>query len=99
MSDKKARADFLKCMGMRKKERVSLLKRELYYFLLAAGADNDSRDQYLYSSNVSCSDVYACRQNCMAETCCLDMAYVSGSTVGFAWILGRFIIRKVEGKR
>ena len=32
MSDKKARADFLKCMGMRKKERVSLLKRELYYF-------------------------------------------------------------------
>ena len=32
MSDKKVRADFLKCMGMRKKERVSLLKRELYYF-------------------------------------------------------------------
>ena len=51
-------------------------------FLLAAGADNDSRDRYLYSSNVSCADVYACRQNCMAETCCLYVAYISGGTVG-----------------
>ena len=62
MSDKKSKgADFfLKMYGeMRKeKKRVSLLKRELYYFLLAAGADNDSRDQYLYSSNVFHARMY-----------------------------------------
>ena len=64
------------------KERTSITpEKRTVLLLLAAGADNDSRDQYLYSSNVSCSDVYAFRQNCMAETCCLDMAYVSGSTV------------------
>ena len=62
---------------------------------MAAGADNDSRDQYLYSSNVSCSDVYACRQNCMAVWIWLMYLAVQW---GFAWILGRFIIRKVEGK-
>ena len=89
----------MKCMGMRKKERVSLLKRELYYLLLAAGADNDSRDQYLYSSNVSCPDVYACRQNCMAETCCLDMAYVSGSTVGLCMDIRKIYHSKGGRKR
>ena len=77
------------------KERTSITpEKRTVLLLLAAGADNDSRDQYLYSSNVSCSDVYACRQNCMAETCCLDLAV----QWGFAWILGRFIIRKLEGK-
>lgn len=89
----------MKCMGMQKKERVSLLKKRTVLLLLAAGADNDSRDQYLYSSNVSCSDVYACRQNCMAETCCLDMAYVSGSTVGICMDIRKIYHSKGGRKR
>lgn len=82
------------------KERTSITpEKRAVLLLLAAGADNDSRDQYLYSSNVSCSDVYACRQNCMAETCCLDMAYVSGSTVGICMDIRKIYHSKGGRKR
>ena len=82
------------------KERTSITpEKRTVLLLLAAGADNDSRDQYLYSSNVSCPDVYACRQNCMAETCWLDMAYVSGRTVGLCMDIRKIYHSKGGRKR
>lgn len=76
------------------KERTSITpEKRTVLLLLAAGADNDSRDQYLYSSNVSCSDVYAWLKHAVW----IWLMYLAVQW-GFAWILGRFIIRKVEGK-
>ena len=98
MSDKKARADFLKCMGMRKKERVSLLKRELYYFywlpelitIVVTG---------IFTAATFHAQMYthAVRIAWLKHAVWIWLIYLVVQW-GFAWILGRFIIRKVEGK-
>ena len=98
MSDKKARADFLKCMGMRKKERVSLLKRELYYFywlpeLITIVVTS------IFTAATFHARMYthAVRIAWLKHAVWIWLMYLAVQW-GFAWILGRFIIRKVEGK-
>lgn len=98
MSDKKARADFLKCMGMRKKERVSLLKRELYYFywlpeLITIVVTS------IFTAATFHARMYthAVRIAWLKHAVWIWLMYLAIQW-GFAWILGRFIIRKVEGK-
>ena len=98
MSDKKARAKFLKCMGMRKQERVSLLKRELYYFywlpelitiVVTAIFTAATFHARMYT--------HAVRIAWLKHAVWIWFMYLAIQW-GFAWILGRFIIRKVEGK-
>lgn len=98
MSDKKVRADFLKCMGMRKKERVSLLKRELYYFywlpeLITIVVTS------IFTAATFHARMYthAVRIAWLKHAVWIWLMYLAVQW-GFAWILGRFIIRKVEGK-
>ena len=98
MRDKKARADFLKCMGMRKKERVSLLKRELYYFywlpeLITIVVTS------IFTAATFHARMYthAVRIAWLKHAVWIWLMYLAVQW-GFAWILGRFIIRKVEGK-
>lgn len=98
MSDKKARADFLKCMGMRKKARVSLLKRELYYFywlpeLITIVVTS------IFTAATFHARMYthAVRIAWLKHAAWIWLMYLAVQW-GFAWILGRFIIRKVEGK-
>lgn len=98
MSDKKARADFLKCMGMRKKERVSLLKRELYYFywlpeLITIVVTSIFTAATFHARMYT----YAVRIAWLKHAVWIWLMYLAVQW-GFAWILGRFIIRKVEGK-
>lgn len=98
MSDKKARTDFLKCMGMRKKERVSLLKRELYYFYwLPELITIVVTSIFTVATFHARMYTHAVRIAWLKHAVWIWLVYLAVQW-GFAWILGRFIIRKVEGK-
>ena len=98
MSDKKVRADFLKCMGMRKKERVSLLKRELYYFYwLPELITIVVTSIFIAATFHARMYTHAVRIAWLKHAVWIWLMYLAVQW-GFAWILGRFIIRKVEGK-
>ena len=96
LEDKKNRADFLKCMGMKKKERMRLLQHELYVFyripmevavvvmVLYTLATFHAR---MY--NLSVQKAYV--KNCIG----LWLGYVVLEWI-FIWILGKFLIKKVE---
>lgn len=96
LEDKKNRADFLKCMGMKKKERMRLLQHELYVFyripmevavvvmVLYMLATFHAR---MY--NLSVQKAYV--KNCIG----LWLGYVVLEWI-FIWILGKFLIKKVE---
>ena len=89
---------FYEKMGMRTKERVSLLKRELYYFYwlpelitivvtsIFTAATFHAR-MYTHSVRIAW----------LKHAVWIWLMYLAVQW-GFAWILGRFIIRKVEGK-
>ena len=96
LEDKKNRADFLKCMGMKKKERKHLLQHELYVFyripmgvavVVTALYTVATFHARMYSLNVQKAYV----KNCIG----LWLGYVVLEWI-FIWILGKFLIKKVE---
>ena len=96
LEDKKNRADFLKCMGMKKKERKHLLQHELYVFYrISLGVAVVVTALYtvatfharMYSLNVQKAYV----KNCIG----LWLGYVVLEWI-FIWILGKFLIKRVE---
>ena len=98
LEDKKNRADFLKCMGMKKKERMRLLQHELYVFyripmevavvvmVLYMLATFHAR---MY--NLSVQKAYV--KNCIG----LWLGYVVLEWI-FIWILGKFLIKPANKK-
>ena len=96
LEDKKNRADFLKCMGMKKKERMRLLQHELYVFykipmgvavvvtVLYTLATFHAR---MYSLSVQKAYI----KNCIG----LWLGYVALEWI-FIWILGKLLIKRVE---
>ena len=99
MSDKKVRADFLKCMGMRKKERVSLLKRELYYFYWLPELITIVVTSILQQPTFHARMYTHAVRIAWLKQCCLDMAYVSGSTVGICMDIRKIYHSKGGRKR
>ena len=96
LEDKKNRADFLKCMGMKKKERKHLLQHELYVFyripmgvavVVTALYTVATFHARMYSLNVQKAYV----KNCIG----LWLGYVVLEWI-FIWILGKFLIKRVE---
>lgn len=98
MEEKRGRAEFLKCMGMRRKERVHILKKELYLFyvvpaVLSIGVTVcfTAAGFYvrMYSFGVM-KEYLMC-----AVWIWLGWLLAEGGSV---WCLGRWLVRKVEGR-
>ena len=98
MDEKKARAEFLKCMGMRRKERIRLLKKEIYLFY---------KLPILVSVIVTVYFTLATFRARMYDLT-VRIEYLKSAVwiwgiyllvqIMFAWMLSRFVIRKVEGR-
>lgn len=98
VEEKRGRAGFLKCIGMRRKERVRILKGELYLFYLVPAL--------VTVTAVVCFSLAAflARMYCM-ETVKEFLAYAVWIWLGwlviegiFVWCMGCWMVRKVEGR-
>lgn len=98
MEEKQERARFLSCMGMRRKERIRILRGEIWFFylvqvivsvLVSAGFTAATWHARMYSVGV------------ILQYLPLGLAIMIGwlAVEGiFVWILGLWVTRKVEGK-
>lgn len=98
LEEKRGRAAFLKCMGMRRKERVRILKGELYLFyyvpvlvtVIAAGCFTMATfHARMYEREIM--KAYLIR----TVWVWLGWFFIEGI---YIWILGQWLIRKVEEK-
>lgn len=98
MKEKQSRAQFLKCMGMRRHERIRLLKKEVYLFYWLPGL--------ITVFSVICLLIATFHARMypqeIIERFLKNAVWLWGGYVilqmiaGF--VLGRFVVRKVEGK-
>ena len=98
MDEKKARAEFLKCMGMRRKERVKLLKKEIYLFYKLPILASVIVTVYftLATFRARMYDLTV-RIEYLKSAVWIWGIYLLVQII-FAWMLSRFVIRKVEGR-
>ncbi len=98
MDEKKKRADFLKCMGMRKKERIRILKGELYLFyrvpaLITVAATIFFTAATFHARMYTGEVIKAYLRN--AVWIWIGWILIEGA---FVVVLGQWFVRKVEGK-
>lgn len=98
LEEKKRRAEFLTCMGMRRKERMMLLRRELYLFYLIPGSI-----AAVLSVAFTFATFYARMYTVTDVKCYLRTAVPVWLAYGVfqwivIWIFGRISIHNVEGK-
>lgn len=98
LDEKKGRANFLKCMGMRRKERIRILKGELYLFyripvLITTAATIFFTAATFHARMYTGEVIKAYLMN--AVWIWFGWILIEGA---FVVVLGQWLVRKVEGK-
>lgn len=98
MEEKKRRAEFLECMGMRKEERIRLLRRELYLFYVVPFGT-----ALLLTAAFTAATFYARMYTVTDIRAYLKLAIPLWICYGVfewlvVWIFGKITVRSVEGK-
>lgn len=98
MNEKKSRAELLKYIGMRRKERVQLLKHEIYFFYWLPGIIT-AVGTAIFTMATFHARMYSeiVIKEYLGNAAWIWFAYVMLQWL-FTWYLSKFVVRKVEGK-